>query len=88
MLKIGTSDSSPLILTPELTSPALYLDYCVIGDLARNPALGGRLRDCLLEKKVRSTCLGRTWWSCLRLVLDLHTTLFALILLRSVGVLS
>jgi hypothetical protein len=51
VLKIGTSESSPLILTPELTSPGLYLDYCVIGDLARNPALGGRLRDCLLEKE-------------------------------------
>jgi hypothetical protein len=51
VLKIGTSESSPLILTPELTSPCLYLDYCVIGDLAQNPALGGRLRDCLLEKE-------------------------------------
>jgi hypothetical protein len=51
VLKIGTSESSPLILTPELTSPLLYLDYCVIGDLAENPALGGRLRDCLLEKE-------------------------------------
>lgn len=50
MLKVGTSDSSPLILTPELTPPALYLDYCVIGDLARNPTLGRTLRDCLLEK--------------------------------------
>lgn len=50
MLKIGTSDSSPLILTPELTRPAVYLDYCVIADLARNPAHGQELRDSLLGK--------------------------------------
>jgi hypothetical protein len=48
MLKIGTSDSSPLILTPELTSPAVYLDYCVIADLTQNTARGQELRDCLL----------------------------------------
>ncbi len=50
MLKIGTSDSSPLILTPQLSPPAVYLDYCVIADLAQNPALGQGLRDCVLGK--------------------------------------
>jgi len=50
VLKIATSDYSPLILTPEVTQPAVYLDYCVIGDLARDPATGQEFRNCLLEK--------------------------------------
>lgn len=50
MLKINTSDSRPLILTPELTRPFVYLDYGVIAALAKNSVQGPQLRNGLLEK--------------------------------------
>jgi hypothetical protein len=50
VLKITSSDYAPLIITPEPTQPAVYLDYCVIADLARNPITGEEFRDCLLDK--------------------------------------
>lgn len=50
MLKISTSDYAPLILTPEVTSPLVYLDTCVISDLAVKKTTGEQFRRCLLEK--------------------------------------
>lgn len=50
MLKIATNDFAPMIITPELTQPTVYLDYCVIGDLARNAFMGADFRDHLLDK--------------------------------------
>jgi len=50
MLRFSTSESDPVLLTPELTRPSVYLDYCVIVDLARDPARGPAFRETLLEK--------------------------------------
>jgi len=50
MLKISTSDYAPLILTPEVTPPIVYLDTCVIRDLAVRKAIGELFRRSLLEK--------------------------------------
>ena len=50
MLKIRTSDSHPLTLIPEPTQPCVYLDYCIIVDLAKDHTLGTELRECLLNK--------------------------------------
>jgi hypothetical protein len=50
LIKITTSDYAPLILTPEITRPLVYLDTCVISDLARDQTLGPQFRDCLLAK--------------------------------------
>jgi hypothetical protein len=50
VLKITTSDSAPLILTPEVTPPLVYLDTCVIRDLACKKTTGERFQGCLLDK--------------------------------------
>jgi hypothetical protein len=50
MLRISTNDANPIIITPELTSPLVYLDYCVIVELAGNPARGQEFREALLDK--------------------------------------
>ena len=50
MLKIATSDTSALIVIPELTQPTVYLDYGVIADLACDSVTGEEFRDCLLKK--------------------------------------
>lgn len=50
MLKIEASDSGAFTLTPELIPPTVYLDYCVIVDLARNPSSGQEVQNILLGK--------------------------------------
>src|SRR6185503_19551769 len=50
MLKVTTNDYAPLIITPELTQPTVYLDYCVIGALVRDTFTGAEFRDHLLNK--------------------------------------
>ena len=51
MIKIETSDSHPLTLIPEVTRPVVYLDYCVIANLANAKiSLGQEFRESLLDK--------------------------------------
>jgi hypothetical protein len=50
MLKVTTNDYAPMIITFELTQPTVYLDYCVIVDLACNTFMGAQFRDNLLDK--------------------------------------
>jgi hypothetical protein len=50
MLRISTSESNPLVITPELTRPFAYLDYCVITEVAGDPARGQEVREALLEQ--------------------------------------
>jgi len=62
MLRISTSDANPIIITPELTQPGVYLDHCVIADLSRDPARGQEVREALLAKG------GMLWVSWVHLV--------------------
>ena len=50
MIKIRTSDSHPLTIIPEVTQPCVYLDYCIIVNLAKDHKLGTKFRECLLQK--------------------------------------
>jgi hypothetical protein len=51
MLRIRTNEDGTVILTPELTLPAVYLDYCVIVELARDATRGNEVREALLAKR-------------------------------------
>jgi hypothetical protein len=50
MLRVRTNVDGAIVITPEITLPAVYLDYCVIVELAKDAQQGERVRDVLLRK--------------------------------------
>jgi hypothetical protein len=51
MITIRTTDAEPLIIDSRITSPSVYLDYCVIAELANDFARGARFREILLRRQ-------------------------------------
>ncbi len=50
MLQVKTKSDGSLLITPEITLPAVYLDYCVIVECANDEERGAQVRDVLVRK--------------------------------------
>lgn len=51
MIRLETSESAPLIIQPILQSPLVYLDQCVLLDLAKDRTLADRFLNSLISKE-------------------------------------
>lgn len=51
MIHIRTTDGAPLELVVQPTPPIVYLDYCVVADLAVDQVVGPAFRDAIVAKE-------------------------------------
>lgn len=50
MITLRTTNTHPIVIDMEMKSPSIYLDHCVISDLARRREVGDTVRDLLFGK--------------------------------------
>lgn len=50
MIAIRSTAESPIVVDMALTKPSVYLDYCVIGDLACERIRGDKVRNLLVDR--------------------------------------